>query len=677
MNAHVKVFFICLISIFMIALHHNYLVSAQDNPIQMAATLINRGNYSEAQGILLPLVDNLTFKERGRALFLLGRSYMKQENYDAAACYLNQAYSQYPLLGDYIASDLTVAYSNVDNYEKVVEWADKVKSDTLSKKAQWLKIKALVTLDRPDEAIKELESYTKSYSLDREARFQLAEIYMQKGQKENAISLLKELYIESGGTSKDAFNALKSMNAYKLTLDEKLALAKAMTSQGKFSKARSIYKKAMIGATEAEQSKISFELAMGYFNTKQYPQAASIFRKVDSAEARYWEGRSLFRADMLDAFEELLTRYEAKYSQHKGYSELLIAFAQELKRGKKYSRAEAILQKVVNNYPENKEAGLWNLGWTYFKNKKYSEAAQCFSELTSMGESVEIDKYLYWEGISLEKAGMDGQEPLKEVAAKSGYYAFLARVKMGEKELPYAIEKSTPKRPQEQVYDVIDELKGLGMQDDALKELAYRSNKNVTSDEAAYLSYQSLQMEQYRRAIVVANKITNRDYLYLSYPRAYWSIISKEASKNGIDPNLTLAIMREESLMDPRATSPVGARGLMQLMPSTAKGVAAKLNIRLPSNSALYKPEINIKLGTYYFSKLIKDFGEAHLAIASYNAGKRPVNRWIMQVGDAGFDEFIEDISYKETRNYVKKVLRSYWEYSKIAGKSPTVNALL
>lgn len=678
MNIHVKSFFIFLTSLFMLSLSHYYPVSAQENSIQKAVSLINSGKHEQTQKILLPLVNNVTLKEdKGKALFLLGRSYMKQKNYEAATSYLNQAYSQYPLLGNYIASYMTEAYSNMDKYEEVVEWADKVKSDTLSKQAQWLKIKALVTLDRPDEAIKELDSYIKSYSQDREAKFQLAKIYMQKGQKENAISLLKEIYIESGGASKKAFNALKSMNAHRLTLDENLALAKVMTRRGRFSKAVSIYQKALVGATEAEQAKISFELGMGYFKTKQYPQAASIFRQIDSAEARYWEGRSLFRADMLDAFEELLARYEANYSQHTGYPELLIAFGQELKRLKNYSRSEAILKKVVNNYPAKKEEALWNLGWTYFKNKKYSEAAQCFSEITSTGNSKDLDKYLYWEGISLERAGMDGQEPLKKVAAKTGYYSFLARAKLGEKESPYAVDNNKLVRPKEQVYDLIDELKSLGMQDDAIKEIAFRGSKDMTSQEAAYLYQQALQMDQYRRAIVIANKITTKEHLHMSYPRAYWSIVSREASRHGLDPNIALAIMREESMMDPRATSPVGARGLMQLMPSTARGVAAKLNIRMSSASALYDPEINIKLGTYYFSKMIKDFGEAHLAIASYNAGKRPVNRWIMQVGDASFDEFIEDISYNETRNYVKKVLRSYWEYSKMSGKSPTLSALL
>ncbi|HLC17364.1 MAG TPA: transglycosylase SLT domain-containing protein [Thermodesulfovibrionia bacterium] len=655
-------------------------ISAQEeeekgDSVKTAANLIRNGKYSEAQKILLPLVNDNAFANRGKVLFLLGKSFMKQKNYVLAESYLKQAYTEYPLLDDYIASDLTVVYSNGNRYDKVVEWADKVKADTLSEEAQKLKIQALVTLDRPDEAITALDSYVRQYSQDKNARFQLASFYAQKGQNSKAVSLFKALYIESGGESKEAFEALKSLNASTLTLDENLQLAKNLVNRGKFSQAESIYQKAIAEASEADKGRINYELGMGYFNTKQYPTAAAIFRQVQGADARYYEGRSLFRAEQMSAFEELLSRYESQYGNHKGCGELLIAYAQELKRLKNFSRAEAILQKVAKNFPANKEDALWNLGWTYYKNKKYSEAAQCFTELTSTVQSSELDKYIYWEGTSLEKAGMDGLGALRKLEGKTGYYAFLARAKLGIKEVPYAIEEKTPAKPQAQVYTLIEELQSLGMDEDAIDELAAKSNKTISPDESVYLAHQALNMEQYRRTIVIANKINGHEHLYLSYPKAYWTIVSSEAGRNGLDPNLALAIMREESLMDSRALSPAGAYGLMQLMPSTAKGVAAKLNMQCPSNSDLYRPEINIKLGTYYLSRLLRDYGEHHLAIASYNAGKAPVNRWLRQAGNTGFDEFVEDISYKETRAYVKRVLRSYWEYSKISGSVPSVHA--
>ncbi|MDR4493939.1 MAG: lytic transglycosylase domain-containing protein [Nitrospirales bacterium] len=136
-----------------------------------------------------------------------------------------------------------------------------------------------------------------------------------------------------------------------------------------------------------------------------------------------------------------------------------------------------------------------------------------------------------------------------------------------------------------------------------------------------------------------------------------------------VDPYLVAGLIREESLYNPRALSAVGAMGLMQLMPETAKRVARKVGMPFwPSDSeGLFDPERNIRLGSWYLGELINDFhGNLVYAVASYNAGPSAVRRWIAKYGHRPLDEFIEQIGYKETRGYVKRVLGSYWIYKTI-----------
>ena len=110
--------------------------------------------------------------------------------------------------------------------------------------------------------------------------------------------------------------------------------------------------------------------------------------------------------------------------------------------------------------------------------------------------------------------------------------------------------------------------------------------------------------------------------------------------------------------MDPKAKSHANARGLMQLLPSTARIVARRARLSQPDETSLYDPATNIALGSYHMAWLIKRYnGQSPLAIAAYNAGGRRVDRWIKEAQDLPMDVWIERIPFKETRNYVKNVL--------------------
>ena len=158
-------------------------------------------------------------------------------------------------------------------------------------------------------------------------------------------------------------------------------------------------------------------------------------------------------------------------------------------------------------------------------------------------------------------------------------------------------------------------------------------------------------------------------------PREFWEIVYPLAVKRrepgGANPYLVNAIIRAESSFDPRAFSPAGARGLMQLMPATGRRLARKHKIRIRSADDLFDPKINTRLGARHLGALIREFGGALVpAIASYNAGRKPVKRWWKAGRNKPVEIFIEQIPYQETKNYVKRVLGYYHEYKRIYGKA-------
>jgi tetratricopeptide (TPR) repeat protein len=154
------------------------------------------------------------------------------------------------------------------------------------------------------------------------------------------------------------------------------------------------------------------------------------------------------------------------------------------------------------------------------------------------------------------------------------------------------------------------------------------------------------------------------------YPWAYAGIINEAAHKNAVDPYLVHALIREESRYFSMALSRSNAIGLMQLLPGTAYGVAKRIGISLSSKDDIFIPENNIKMGTNYLAYTLGRFdGQAMLAVASYNGGPNAVKHWVDQFhakGLSDWDIFVENIPFRETRDYVRKVFGSYWTYEMI-----------
>jgi soluble lytic murein transglycosylase-like protein len=214
--------------------------------------------------------------------------------------------------------------------------------------------------------------------------------------------------------------------------------------------------------------------------------------------------------------------------------------------------------------------------------------------------------------------------------------------------------------------------------------------------------------EAYRIGLQLSYKIPADDWgsapkevLRLIYPRPYEGLVQKYSAKRGLDPAFVFALMRQESGFDREIKSGAGAVGLMQLMPATGKAVAKKEKWPRFDPYSLIEPEVNVSLGTAYLKDLKKEYrGGYHWVLANYNAGPEPTRRWMALAalpapagpsmaavgmttpgaavaaaaaaptpgtwasgGERPLDAVVEDISYWETRDYVKKVMGNYWTY--------------
>jgi len=214
------------------------------------------------------------------------------------------------------------------------------------------------------------------------------------------------------------------------------------------------------------------------------------------------------------------------------------------------------------------------------------------------------------------------------------------------------------------------ELYRLDRTNDARREW-YRATTHLNDEQLVAAADIAYSLSWYDRAIFMAAKSTQRNDLEVRFPLAYLDDIKANTRGKDIDPAWALALIRQESAFVPDARSRANARGLMQLMPKTARYVAKRFNIRYGSTSDLHDTDLNIKLGINYLQDVYERFhNHPVLTIAAYNAGPNRVAQWLPKDRTLPADIWIETIPYKETRNYLRNILAYIAVYEKRLGQT-------
>jgi soluble lytic murein transglycosylase len=247
-----------------------------------------------------------------------------------------------------------------------------------------------------------------------------------------------------------------------------------------------------------------------------------------------------------------------------------------------------------------------------------------------------------------------------------GYYGLRARGAARLAPLVIALPPAAPEAPAvAQGFGGIDTLVLAGLDSEAQSEVRYVLGHPPAELEALLSWSEGLAVRGWgpagvRLAWLAALRSPNDPrVLRAIFPWPNRSAVEAEAKEFGIDPLLLVAIVRQESVFDPQALSPAGARGLAQLLPGTAAFTARGLDVSFDTEW-ITVPDLNLHLGAAHLAELLRRFdGRVETAVAAYNAGSRPVLRWLSRPGASDPDRFIEMIPYQETRGYVRSVLRN------------------
>ncbi|MEA1960449.1 MAG: lytic transglycosylase domain-containing protein [Bacillota bacterium] len=156
-------------------------------------------------------------------------------------------------------------------------------------------------------------------------------------------------------------------------------------------------------------------------------------------------------------------------------------------------------------------------------------------------------------------------------------------------------------------------------------------------------------------------------WITVFYPLSHRDVVFSTASEYEINPYLVFAIIRAESKYETSAESPVGAKGLMQIMPDTAEWIAEQMELDEFNPEDLHDPQVNIRMGCWYVNNLTEEFsGNTALTIAAYNAGRGKVKQWLLEGSWDGNIQTMKGIPFPETRQYVRNVLKNYEAYKAI-----------
>ena len=288
-------------------------------------------------------------------------------------------------------------------------------------------------------------------------------------------------------------------------------------------------------------------------------------------------------------------------------------------------------------------------------------------------------QWQYWYGKSLIENGdpMRGEAMLTEVANKRHYYGFLAAsylklplnfqdkpIEVSEAEKLAILNNNAAKRAFEFFY--------LKRYHQARKEWNYWLTQ-LDKREKLVAAKLANEAGWYDRAIFALSKVGYLDDVNLRFPLAFNDEIHRFAKKHKINPAWAFAITRRESSFMQDANSSAGAKGLMQVMPNTAKVLTKKKNV---THKYLFNSTNNINLGTKYLRKLLDRYdANPILATASYNAGPYRVSGWLKQIDTMPADMWIETIPFKETRDYVKSVMAYQQIYQAKVGQTDSLFA--
>ena len=531
------------------------------------------------------------------------------------------------------------------------------------------------------------------------------------GEPERALSTYRRVYdefpmSEQAAAAEEAIAGLNPPPGIPADrVQDELARAERLFTSRQWTEARAGFAPLLRLVTSDDRELVALRLAecdhyLGQNRAARDGLAPLLETATREAEARYFHLTATRAMDLRDRYVALARGLVADHPESRWAEETLNNLASHYITIDDEEEADDVFRELVRRFPSGRFAdrAAWKIGWLAYKDDRFAETAVTFEAAAAASPRANYrPSWLYWAARSHDQLGnRPAATALYRVVAAdylNSYYGRLASEVLatrGEAPVrPIVVTGPADAAPAALVptATVIRALASVELYDQALQEVEYGigawGDSSALQATVAWLRHHralqpqaadrfadlrgaiTIMRRTYPQFLAAGGEQLPPDVLRIIFPLDYWPLIKKYSDAHRLDPYLMTALVSQESTFTADVRSSANAVGLMQLIPGTAQRLAARLRIRY-SSTILTQPETNIRLGMRYFKDLMDRFGGAHFALAGYNAGERRVARWIAERPGFEQDEFIDDIPFPETQNYVKRILGTADDYRRL-----------
>jgi soluble lytic murein transglycosylase-like protein len=624
-----------------------------------------------------PGTDTTTVADNpAKAIVLRARAFDRADNLDSARALYEEGAKKAPLIKDWLllrAAGVTKDKSARDNYFGDVELA--VVKDRI----------------RPTEAIAlersgDVEGAIAAYSAigDRLATLRLRMMVPSDTARmlESRRALIA--FLANPGSAQNARDGLGLFDkVYKdPSPAENLVIARAALAGGLASRAASSYSKAF--AAKLGTARDYFDDGMMLARLDRDNEAVLAFDRVTTpaslaAAAKYQRARALLALGRREVTRAALNDVTVKFPKDTSAASALLLLADLATDENRDAAARSAFVSLARRFPATRHApaALFRAGMIAYVMGDYKAAANELDSVVAIYPNADDALAAgYWSGRSWKARGDTAQANKRwsQVIAKEGgsYYSVQSARRL---DVPLLADRSYDNKYPE-IRDVDDAtrriaiLKDFGMDTEVKFEYDRLYTDATSTPEKLVATASALAgTDQSTRSITLGRRAVEQvgpsaQNYRLVYPVLERETLIESSKQNGLDPVLVASLIRQESNFNPKATSPVGARGLMQVMPAVGRTLAKSKGIEGYNDDSLYDPAVNIRLGTAHLSGLFRRTSSIERVLAAYNAGESRVTRWMTKTGAQDPEVFIERIPFVETRDYVRSIVRNRAFYS-------------
>lgn len=624
-------------------------------------------------------------RERGVRGVLIARALDRMDSLDRAAATYADAASLLPEVGDWLR--LRAAGVTADSAARAAHYVS-LRTAVAKARVAWVEAQAR---ERTSDVAGAVAAYDALGARMSALRLRLAGA-LAAGDTSGRDSLRRELLriVTTKRGSPDARLAVELIDVHltPLTAEEELAIARSAAVSGPGARAIDGFARALTAGRGTPNDHYTYASAL--VNAGRYREAAAQFAKVPASSrlagrAAYERARAILRdgnaPKARTELEGIVTRYASDTTAASSALYLLADLAADDGRD---DDARTFFRRAATTYPSGAlgASARFRAAILAFVTEDFRTAALELDTLSlHRPRNSETLAGLYWSGRAWEQLGDSATARARwsETITRepASYYAMLAARRLHRE--PWAPTAGTDTMATDSTMLAslrrAELLGDLGMEYEADLEydwIASQAEQSVAATLAAAQAFRERDLAP--RAIRLGNRALlsgapHDERLYrVLYPLAYAGALTREAERHGLDPALVAALIRQESSFEPRATSRVGARGLMQIMPAVGRQLASAEDYHTWDAELLYQPDVSLELGMAHLAGLLSGYAHVSHALAAYNAGSSRAKRWLEKAGTEDPEVFVERIPYRETRDYVRIILRNRELYRSMYG---------